>query len=426
LYPILAPHAKLMSDDDLKADLHKNAKKSSGVFGRMGRYPTKGEFLAKLERTNMSIRDYLFMHIMANPILPFLWYAKMKKEWVTLMKLLSRKQRMYIIMCVEHLCGHKIFYGKMQKALRLKLEVKHGQTWFYGFVDLMSKDMEGSKVHSMDYDKWDKRYQFSNSVYKLLDRVQDKVINLDHKDRYLRNLVRENCVNTVVIMPEGDVVRIANRQNPSGKDGTTEHNCLAHMLIETYMQILYFKSIDKPIDKSIINRKHRGTGYLGDDRIAASGGFEPGYLEFYNSNISKVGLVLKELKVTEGPENACFAGFEVKRSHWDESFYVPYYKIDKIFAGLFTNTTHDPTVVMSRFMAFAILMFPQIHEYRRLKPHVLTFIESFVDHKSYSATVVFWTDEQYMIRLWSGKESVPEVEGGITKRLNVFTRFTNW
>jgi len=373
----------------------------------------------------MTLREYLAYHIMINPLLPFIWLAKMKKEWVTKKKLLSRKQRMFIIMCVEHLAAHKIFYGGMLKSLRQKLEIKHGQSWFYGAVNQFAHEMEGSRQHSKDYVTWDKYYTFSSPCYRVLDKIQDKVCELTLGERKLRKITSDNCINTVIVMPEGDVVMIRDRNNPSGKDGTTETNCIAHMFIEAFLQKEYFSHIERPITAEVrqeVLKVKRGTGYLGDDRTASERDFHQGYLDFYNENLYRVGLVLKELKITNGPEGAQFAGYEIQRSHWNDQYYVPFYKIDKILSGLFTNITHDPDVVLSRFMAFAILMFPQIMEYRRYKPFVIDYCQKFISHRFYAATIVFWTDEQYLQRLWTGHESVAEVEGGIKEVLNGFFR----
>jgi hypothetical protein len=249
----------------------------------------------------------------------------------------------------------------------------------------------------------------------VFNTIQDKVLTLSAQKLNLRTLVANNCVKTLVMMPEGSLVTIDNRQNPSGGDGTTEKNCMAHMLIETFMQLQYADLILSTPNINEILAVKRGTKYLGDDRIACSRGFLKGYMDYYRDNVTQVGVKVKKTIRTFGPVGAEFAGFTIQKSFWDEHFYVPFYNVDKLYVGMFIEPTLDLNILMSRFMAYGILLFPQQVLWKSLQPYVLSFISKYSTNELYDPTVIFWTDTQYLIRLWSGLESLPSlvVEGGI-------------
>jgi hypothetical protein len=311
-----------------------------------------------------------------------------------------------LIQCKEHVVLHKRYFSKQSKRLRKFQEIAHGQTFFYGFVNCLATILSQSAlVASEDDEFWDKYFLFMRSIYYLrLRGLKESHVNIPDQD--VLDLVVENMYNVIVVLPEGDIITIGDRTNPSGADATTENNCLGRCLVEAYMQILHYQNIDKPLLERSITRHKHGTKYLGDDRIAGSADYVPGYFTFYKDNVSKCGVKLKTLIETNGPEGSEFAGFTLRRSHWNSNFFVPHYKLDKLYAGLFTNVTHDAGILLSRFMAFAILMYPQIEQYRRYAPIVTGFLQSrYKAHDLFTVTVSFWNDERFCMNLWTGYES---------------------
>lgn len=346
---------------------------------------------------------------------PFVYYAKMKIELVPLVKLLRRKQRMFMIQCKEHVVLHKYFFSKQSKRLRKYREIAHGQTWFYGHAHRLAEQMVGAEVDSEDDEFWDKSFLFMKDIYLLRRRALDASVTLSEDDRLLCDLVIKNMLDVILVLPTGDVVAVRERTNPSGSDATTENNCIARVMVETMMQIMYYKHIDRAPDPIAVSAPKRRTRYLGDDRIATSTDFPEGYLDYYRENVSSLGVILKTLVRTKGPVGAEFAGFTIARSHWNPDYYVPHFKMDKIWVGLFVDREIDHDIILSRFMAFSLLMYPQYELYKRLKPLVISFLQKFETTSNLlEIAIAFWSDEHYLQKCWTGYEGT--VGGGILCR----------
>lgn len=379
--------------------------KSSGYFGRFGGYLTVKEFKARAKRLFGGLLAFVRHHFKYNRY-PCVYMAKMKKEIVTIVKLLMRKQRMFLIMCKEHVVAHKYFFSKQNKRLRGYQEIAHGRSWFHGEVDRLAQELNKHDIVISEDDLfWDKNFMFQQSVYDIQVAALKKNQKLTDEDEILLSVVVENCVKCITVLPTGDIV-VLQDVNPSGKDATTETNCIARCLVEAYMQVKYFQHIERPISWERIVRHHKGTNYLGDDRIAGSNDYPPGYFDFYEEHVSDVGVLLKTHVRTKGAEGAEFAGFTIRRSHWDPEYYVPYYRVDKIWMGLFTSPYETFDILMSRFMAFAVLLYPQYTEFTRLRPIVLAFLQSRREESALLPVAIrLWGDEDALRRMWTGQES---------------------
>lgn len=362
-----------------------------------------GDFV-KRAKLYGGITKYVKFHIAHNRY-PFVYYGVMKKEYITLQKLKQRKQRMFVVQCKEHVAAHKRYFSKQSKRLRKFREISHGQTWFYGNVNTLAQELIGSEVASEDDTFWDKFIMVMEDVYYIRRYYLERSGELVDDDRYIVDLVIENMRNNIIVLPTGDIIMIRDRNGPSGADATTENNCIIRLMVEIYMQVKYYKHIGRPLDVDEIKKPKRGTRYLGDDRIAKLSSFPEGYSKYYVDNIGKVGIHLKEYAITAGPEGAEFAGFKIARSHWNRDYYVPHYKIEKVYAGLFSKPANDFGVLMTRFMAFALLMYPHYEEFCRIKPHVLSFLRTFDSEEIYNP-IMFWADEDFLQRAWTGHEVV--------------------
>lgn len=329
----------------------------------------------------------------------------MKKDFVSKAKLFDRKQRMYLIQAKEHVCLHKKYFSKQSKRLRGFREIAHGRSWFHGNVDTLAHSLTG-QVASFDGDKWDKRFAIMKDIYYIRKQILIESGEVAPDD-YELNLCINNMLSTIVVLPTGDIILVQNRQNPSGADATTENNCIAHMIYETYIQILHYKSIPKPLNLREIACHKRGTNYLGDDRILSESTYLPGYLTFYRDNIHRVGVIVKSYVITPTCEGAEFAGFTIQRSHWNPDYYVPHYSLEKVWAGLFSKPAKDRETSLTRFMAFAFLMYPQYAEFTRIKKHVISYLQKLGGEDTHTP-ISFWSDEPFLRRMWTGHES----EGG--------------
>jgi len=315
LKPYLLASSKLATEEEIVSELID--RKSSGFFGRFNHYPTVREFKARAIAEKGGVLAYSKNHFRVKKY-PAIYLAKMKTELVPHEKLIRRKQRMFLIMCKEHVTVHKYFFSSQNKALRLKDEIAHGQTWFYGYVNRFAQELtRHDEVASEDDEFWDKSFCFAKAVYWLQRRALLQVVELTPDDLELLDVCINNCIECITVLPTGDVVSLRD-VNPSGKDATTETNCIARCLIEAYMQIKYYQHIEHPIDSAAIVRHHVGTKYLGDDRIAGSADYPPGYLKFYRENVHVLNVRVKTYVVTKGPDGAEFAGFTFAKAAWDQ------------------------------------------------------------------------------------------------------------
>jgi len=392
---------QLSTDAEIGAELVDS--KSSGFFGRFGGYPLVRDFKARALHQSGGIMPYVRSHVSRN-YYPFVYFAKMKIELVPLLKLLKRKQRMFMIQCKEHVAAHKYFFSKQSKRLRKHREIAHGQTWFYGHVHRMALGLIGSPVDSEDDEFWDKSFRFMTDIYRLRRRALDMSVKLTESDALLCDLVIKNMINVILVLPSGDIVSI-DCCNPSGADATTENNCFARVMVEVMMQVMYYKHIDRAPDPLAVVNFKKNTKYLGDDRIAAGKDYPDGYLDYYRDNVKMVGVQLKTLVRTDGPVGAEFAGFTIARSFWNKEYYVPHYKLDKIWVGLFVDREFDHDIILSRFMAFSLLMYPNYEEYSRIKPLAVSYLQKFETISPLLETAIsFWSDEDYLRRCWTGLE----------------------
>lgn len=342
-------------------------------------------------------------------LLPVVYKASMKGEPVPIAKYLMRKQRMFMVMPVHAVVLHKHYFSSQSKALRQFREIAHGQTFFFGGVTRLARQLEGSTVQSEDDSFWDKRFVFMKEVYQLRMRGLQIYNEFSDDDMFFIDALIECLVRPIVLLPTGDVVLICERTNPSGADATTENNCIARLLVENYAVVCYCRNLG-PFDFDPIPHR-KATKYLGDDRIAGSRDYPPGYLEYYPSILSRVGVQVKTLDVTSGPLGAEFAGFKIAQSSWDPNTYVPLYKLEKIWYGLFVVRDKDINVTASRLMAFAFLIYPHYKFFSELKPLVLDFIrEHLISCDLAQMAMDFWIDEIQIQRMWTGLESTPLAE----------------
>lgn len=337
----------------------------------------------------------------AHTMSPFVWAAAMKWELTPIEKLLRRKQRMYVLQAISMLVLHKKYFSKQSKRLRCQNEVAHGQTWFYGNVDVLARKLENQNVQSEDDEFFDKRFVVMEDIYILRRRALVESGECDENDLRIVDLIIHNMVHVMCIIPNGDVFIIHSRCNPSGSDATTENNCIARKLFETYAQLRH----DYDVGIRTVYRPLKATLFLGDDRIAGMASYTEGYADAYIKYVTECGVRLKTLVTTDGPLGAEFCGFKIVRAWWDIHTYAPHYSLDRLFAGLFIPIDEDLNVSFSRFTAMSLLFYPHKETYRSLKPHIVAFCQMHPKNMHAQIALDFWVDEDFLKFMWTGKES---------------------
>jgi hypothetical protein len=397
---------RMATESEVRESLKR--KSSPGIPFIYQGFKTKGELLDSIPDGQLFEWAKKQMEISLTPVL---WNASMKKEPVPIEKLLRRKQRMFMVMPLHAVVLHKFYFGAQSKKLRSWGPIKHGDSWFFGGVNVLAKEFLSTYVRSDDAEFWDKRFPFMEEIYNIRKEIFDNNNSLTDDQLALRDKIVSAIRNVLLVLPSGDVIMIRERTNPSGCDSTTENNNIARILLENYMRILFYYESHGTFPQSLSMVK--GVYFCGDDRIACSKHLSKEYLDFFANNIHKTGVINKVSVETQGPVGAEFMGFTIARSHWDRNYFVPLYKLDKLNFGFFA--THDETqdVTASRLMAFALLLYPRFSEFKRLQPVVVSYIHEYLVHTSLqNVTLDFWTDETFLRRMWTGEESVLRLEEG--------------
>lgn len=333
---------------------------------------------------------------------PIMYAGVMKKELTLISKLLRRKQRMFMVQPVSAVVQHKRFFGKQSKRLRLFQEISHGTCFFYGGVDDLARSLEHMEVHSEDDEFWDKYFLVMDEVYEMRMRgISESGVVLTDDDRTIISKIIGSLISPILILPDGDVISVSHRLNPSGADATTENNCVGRKLIENYIRICFAAEHGFSLPRSSL----KSTKFCGDDRIAGMGEHPDGYGKYYVEKIKECGVRIKTLEITDGPLGAEFCGFRIVRSWWDSSLYVPQYNLDRLYAGLVIPVDKDRNITYSRLMAMALLFYPHRDVFKSLRPRIITFLQKDVACVYSSVAMQFWSEENYLQHMWSGRES---------------------
>jgi len=319
-------------------------------------------------------------------------------------KLIERKQRMFLIMPAHAVVIHKRYFSKQSKRLRNQLEIAHGITFFWGGVDKLARSLENQQVDSEDDKFWDKSYLVMEDVYKMRVRALKQSVPLTFAEQSEMEQVVSSMICSLVILPTGDVYQIAGRMNPSGADATTENNCIARKLIENYIRILHYESLSIRYGNL---PSLSSTKYMGDDRVSGMKEFAPGYSEFYERFVGTTGVVLKTLVRTQGPIGAEFCGFTIAKKHWGHG-YMPLYKLDRLFSGLFVPKDTDLNIGFTRFMAFSLLLYPHIEWFEKLRPLIISYCQQFPTMPLAGIAISWWSDVKFLQFMWDGFESTSD------------------
>jgi len=330
--------------------------------------------------------------------------ATMKKELVPKLKLIRRKQRMFVIQPKQGYVLHKHYYGKQSKSLRNRHESAHGTSWFFGAVHLLATQLENSTVDSYDFEFWDKRFVVMEDIYRI--RNQWLAMSGDHSpdDVHYISKVNASYRNILIITQTGDVFIVSDRINPSGFDATTENNVLAHDIITHFLYRKHcFETAVNPFTAKIFTLDR----YNGDDELKSSKSYCKDFLDYYMANVHQACLKIKEHIRTEGPIGAKFSGFTIVKPQ-GSNYYMPKYEIEKVWVGLLLTHDSDYNITVSRFLAFAFLLYPHTETFKQLRPVAIKYLRSFegkVNEGALQAALDFWQDEEFLRRSWTGLEA---------------------
>lgn len=281
------------------------------------------------------------------------YIATGKKEILPLKKVRERNSRMFMFPHAYH------FFSSAQdcqyfnkKLYEMDWLIAVGSRYQYGgFHTMLVKFFKNFSIYAMgDVSKWDK-----NTLIWLL-RMCRKVrthMYRGHDDQYfarMRYMYRQDSY-IFLILSNGQVIKIYGG-TMSGKCNTTSDNCLIHLFILISLVVYY---IDPPSFYDVLNIL--GGLIYSDDNLLGFNKYShfltPFEIrsEFYRRYL--LTLKLEDDRVQDTLVGLTFLGAEITT---DRGFYVPRYKEDRLWAGIFfKNTGLTPNQLYAKVLALYAL-----------------------------------------------------------------------
>jgi len=299
-------------------------------FNKMGTYKTKREVLNA---------DF-WQEYVDNPFDKISWWRPVPKyEYLSLTEIKELKIRTFIPSPMHVLYQQKRFFSKQDTQLKEKhpLGIRYGISFQYGGFDDMIKahyrhhglhferDLEKLLFVEADVSSWDRRLPIMREIYD----IREEYLQVTEKENKYLQWTIENTLNSLLLLPNGDVVQKIGCSNNSGSGCTTSDNCLGHALINEYNDLML--------------RADSHTDIYGDDLLKS---YPIKYEEelkdgnHFRKVYGDFNLIIKEsaFKIRRGCVGATFLGATVvKVKEW----FLPAYNSERIYAALVKNI-EDP------------------------------------------------------------------------------------
>lgn len=265
------------------------------------------------------------IHGIYNPLItknPPIWKVAPKVEWKLRHEYVNDdKIRTFIIEPFESLFHRKRLYHTQNMRLKNYKWSAYGFNPYHGGTNLMAKSLNRFRTKFMfDGVKWDRLLPHLDLIYKAR--------NLFVSDPLFRDWVTKASLNSVILLPNGDIVEKCLGNN-SGSGNTTVDNILA-MLFCVYHAILYISKGDVVWLRNFII-------YLfGDDCVGAHNfpiaqdEFEKGFRYIF----SLYGISLDPFVQSTSVEDMSFLGFEFTKTPFG---YVPKYSLGTLSSSFISE-----------------------------------------------------------------------------------------
>lgn len=251
------------------------------------------------------------------------------------------KQRTFIIEPPELLFHRKRIYGNQNEGMKQHAWSMYGFNPYEGGVDRMAQTLlKHKRFWEWDAKKWDRKASWMRSIYEVRNHF---VIEDDFRD-----WVTENGIVSVLVLPNGDVIR-KRWGNNSGSGTTTGDNILGMSLIVLHMLLRLFDG-DESKFKNKVEVCCFGDDVVGSDDLDVS---DESLEKCIRETFALYGHELDPLKIVHSLEECSFLGF---RFHKSELGWVPQYDLGVISKSfLFLKEDLDLQAQISKLMSLLIM-----------------------------------------------------------------------
>lgn len=307
---------------------------SSGIIEQLRGLPKKGDCLLAdlptLEYENPDLKEI--------PI----WKVSGKVEIKERASYIGEtKQRTFIIEPFGHLWQTKRVYGMQNKMLKLLGWSAYGMNPYEGGVDrLASKLNQYRRKWEFDGKSWDRILSIMKEVYDLRDSYGE--------ESELRNWVRFWLINSVLQLPNGDVI-LKSWGNNSGSGNTTGDNIIA-MTIFLHLVYLHLGLSADEIREKVF------AAVFGDDVV---GGDNTTFTDAEVENAFRTifttlgGIELDPFKISSNIEDLKFLGFSFAKCG---DYYIPKYPLDRLAASVLGNLkTMDEVAELNKLTSLMLM-----------------------------------------------------------------------
>jgi len=313
--------------------------KAAGFVLRQNGIKKKGEYFFKGGLTQ--IVDKAIMNE------KMLWYAVGKLEKKRRAKYIIEKSlRTFIVQPSAGVYHHKRIYGKQGMAMKGFWWSAYGMNPFEGGVARLAAELNKFKYKFMwDAIRWDRIAEWMNEIYDL----RDKYVNDDD----FRAWVRENVINSFVVLPNGDLI-YKRWGNNSGSAQTTPDNILGM----SYIMLAIFAAIVNGDDYMMEHiNDFMFAKMFGDDVVGSftvSGVTADSFMEQAIETFQEFNIKLDPILVSENLEDMSFLGFDFKN---DETYgWVPKFNLEVLANSfLFNVESIEPEGEISKLVTIMLM-----------------------------------------------------------------------
>jgi len=340
--PLFEKHTRHSNSEEIvsKIDLDK----SSGV--------PWGPVLGLKKKKDVLLSEHSrYMFYTPEQMGPAIWRVVPKTEWYPLFKLMENKVRTFIIPPM-HLVWHtEFFFLSQNEAMKRSFWSAYGFNPYQGGTNALAQSLlkDGNIILSYDVKSYDR-------VHALMQQIYDfrASFYMDHEEYDdLLDWVIQNIVETLILLPNGDVLKKLLGNN-SGGVGTTQDNILGHIIALAYtLAHIYGKDFDL-IRKVIAN-------IFGDDNIMSiplpkSNDWE----SLFRQGFRDFNWELDPFIISNDLTEHTFLGFTFKK--W-KGLWVPQYPADRL-ATSFCYTIESNMSIQAQFTKmYSLLVMSATHDH---------------------------------------------------------------
>jgi len=237
----------------------------------------------------------------------------------------KKKQRTFIIEPFELLLHHKLVYGKQNEGMKNIWWSAYGLNPYEGGVNGMAQNLLRFKRFTMlDVIRYDRKFPHMKAVFD----IRDKFI----ADSPFRQWVRDNCIKSRVVLPNGDFIE-KDWGNNSGSGTTTGDNilgmaiCIAHTLFDLGLD-------EKQVKELVFSYLFGDDVVIGDNCTWISNEeWEKGF----RTTFALYGFEFDPFVMSDDLKKMSFLGFSFAQTN--TGFWVPKYDLGVLTFGFIHN--HD-------------------------------------------------------------------------------------